>query len=174
MLQNDNIYLVGLMGVGKTTVGKKLANRLRREFIDTDQAIERATGVNVNYIFDIEGEAGFRARETATLEAIAAHNNCVVATGGGIVTEAENRRILNRQGVVVYLRGSLELLWSRVRHSKTRPLLQQPNPKQVLAELLKAREPLYRSVADHVVSIPRGSPAKTVQRIIDLIDEPDQ
>ena len=161
------------MGVGKTTIGKKLANRLQREFIDTDQALEKATGVSVNYIFDIEGEAGFRARETTLLEAIAARNNCVVATGGGIITQAENRRILNRQGVVIYLRGSLELLWSRVRYSKTRPLLQQPKPKQVLAKLLKAREPLYHSVADHVVSIQRGSPAKTVQRIVDLIESPD-
>ncbi len=166
----ENIYLVGLMGAGKTTLGKKLANRLGRDFVDTDQQIEKEMGVTINHIFDIEGEAGFRLRETTALGSIASRGGQVVATGGGIVTQADNRKILTQSGITIYLHAQAKLLWSRLRYCKNRPLLQTENPQQVLRDLLTKREPLYRQVADHVIHVSSGSPAKTVTKIIQLID----
>lgn len=146
----NNIILVGLMGAGKTTVGKLLAKHLHRPFIDSDHEIERRTGVNIPLIFEIEGEPGFRARETAVLEELVTRDGIVLATGGGAVLSAYNRQLLGTNGTVVYLRAKVEELWQRTRHDKNRPLLQTDDPQARLRELFAERDPLYREVA-HIV-----------------------
>ena len=164
-LVDTNVYLVGLMGVGKSTIGKKLANRLGVSFVDCDHELEHRTGVTINTIFDIEGESGFRIRETRLLKELVAGQSGVVATGGGVVTQAENRALLKRSGEVIYLSAPLELLWSRLRYCKNRPLIQTENPKQRLQALLRERDPLYREVANHIIEVGRGSPVITVRKI---------
>jgi len=147
-----NIYLVGLMGAGKTTIGKVLARRLSYSFIDSDHEIARRTGVSVPTIFEIEGEEGFRKREAQIIAEIAALDTQVVATGGGVVLRPENRQLLLSSGLVVYLNVPLHTLYERTRHDKNRPLLQVQDPLQKLKELHIQRDPLYREVADIVVS----------------------
>jgi shikimate kinase len=146
-----NIFLVGLMGAGKTTVGKVLARRLGKAFYDCDHEIERATGVKVPVIFDIEGEAGFRAREARTLADLVVRPDIVLATGGGAVLSDANRKLLAGHGIVVYLRAAADDLWARTRHDKNRPLLKTPDPLARLKALYEERDPLYRAVADIVV-----------------------
>ena len=148
---SGNIFLVGLMGAGKTSVGKVLARRLGKAFYDCDHEIERATGVKVPVIFDIEGEAGFRARESRTLADLVTRPDIVLATGGGAVIAADNRKLLAENGTVIYLRASPEDLWGRTRHDKNRPLLKTADPLARLKELYEERDPLYRAVADIVV-----------------------
>ncbi len=147
-----NIFLVGLMGAGKTSVGKILARRLGKTFYDSDHQIERATGVKVTVIFDIEGEAGFRAREAKAIAELVTHSDIVLATGGGAVLSAANRRLLTEHGTVVYLRATAADLWARTRHDKNRPLLKAADdPLARLKELFEERDPLYRAAADIVV-----------------------
>ncbi len=146
-----NIFLVGLMGAGKTSVGKLLARRLDKTFYDCDHEIERATGVKVAVIFEIEGEAGFRAREEKTLAEFVGHKEIVLATGGGAVLSAASRKLLADNGVVVYLRASAADLWARTRHDRNRPLLNTTDPLARLQQLYDQRDPLYREVADIVV-----------------------
>jgi shikimate kinase len=146
-----NIFLVGLMGAGKTSVGKVLARRLGKTFYDCDHEIERATGVKVSVIFEIEGEAGFRARETKALEGLASRTDIVLATGGGAVLSAANRKLLAAHGTVIYLRATVADLWERTRHDKNRPLLRTPDPLARLKELFEERDALYREVADIIV-----------------------
>jgi len=146
-----NIFLVGLMGAGKTSVGRTLAKRLHKSFYDMDQEIERATGVKVRVIFEIEGEAGFRARESKVLSALVQHEDIVLATGGGAVLSGQNRQLLAEHGTVVYLRAAPRDLWQRTRHDKNRPLLQTDDPLAKLQGLFEERDPLYREIADVVV-----------------------
>jgi shikimate kinase len=146
-----NIFLVGLMGAGKTSVGKVLARRLGKAFYDCDHEIERATGVKVPVIFDIEGEAGFRAREARALAELVARTDIVLATGGGAVLSAANRKLLAEHGMVVYLHATAADLWQRTRHDRNRPLLQTPDPLTRLKELYEERDPLYRAAADIVI-----------------------
>ncbi len=146
-----NIFLVGLMGAGKTSVGRVLARRLGKAFYDCDHEIERATGVKVPVIFDIEGEAGFRARETRALTELVTRTDIVLATGGGAVLSADNRKLLAEHGVVVYLRATATDLWQRTRHDRNRPLLQTPDPLARLKDLYDERDPLYRSAADIII-----------------------
>ena len=146
-----NIFLVGLMGAGKTSVGRLLAKRFVKTFYDCDQEIEHRTGVKIPVIFDIEGERGFRARESAVLRELAGLRDIVLATGGGAVVCAENRRVLVQNGTVVYLRASLEDLWQRTRHDRSRPLLQTGDPRAKLEQLFIQRDPFYREVATLVV-----------------------
>lgn len=153
------------MGVGKSTIGKKLANRLDVPFVDCDQELERRTGVSVNTIFEIEGEDGFRKRETNLLEELADNKKGVIATGGGVVLKEANRKLLQDKGEVIYLNAPLELLWSRLRYCKNRPLLQTENPRQRLKELLGERDPLYRETAKYTVNVGRGSALSTVRKI---------
>jgi shikimate kinase len=148
---DGNIFLVGLMGAGKTSVGKILARRLGKTFYDSDHEVERATGVRIPVIFEIEGEAGFRAREARLLAELAARPNIVLATGGGAVLSAENRRVLAANGTVIYLRAAIHDLWHRTRNDRNRPLLQTPDPLARLKALFEERDPLYREVADIVV-----------------------
>lgn len=161
-----NIYLVGLMGAGKTTVGRVLARKLGWDFADTDGEIVARTGVPIPTIFEIEGEEGFRRREHAELEALSRRVQVVVATGGGAVLQAPNRALMKKSGWVVYLHASPELLYARTRHDKNRPLLQVADPLARLRELLVQRDPLYRDVADLVVD---GAKAGVLQRVVGQI-----
>jgi shikimate kinase len=162
---SSNIYLVGLMGAGKTTVGRQLAKRLHRRFVDSDHEIETRTGVRIPLIFDIEGEAGFRRRESQVLAELVGEPNLVMATGGGAVLAEENRRRLHDNGVVIYLCASPDVLYQRTRHDRNRPLLQVPDPLARLAALFEQRDPLYREVAHVVIDSKEGAAGALVQRI---------
>lgn len=151
MKKGSNIYLVGMMGAGKTTVGRLIARRLKRRFVDSDQEIERRCGVRIPVIFEIEGEHGFRAREEQVIAELATIEGMVLATGGGVVLSTENRRQLASRGTTIYLHARPEDLFRRLRHDSNRPLLDTPDPAQRLRELYVQRDPLYRQVADIVL-----------------------
>ncbi len=157
MKPESRLILVGMMGAGKTTVGRLLARRLKRGFCDTDEEIERRCGVRIPVIFDIEGEAGFRARETQVIAELCALEDVVIATGGGAVLAEENRRMLAACGAVVYLHARPPHLWQRVRHDRNRPLLATADPQKKLEELYAERDPLYREVADLVIDTGKQS-----------------
>ena len=154
-----NIFLVGMMGAGKTSVGRALAKRLNKVFYDSDHVIEERTGVKIPVIFEIEGEPGFRHRESAVLDELTALDDVVLATGGGAVLAQENRDRLRTRGTVVYLRASVKDLLNRTRHDKNRPLLQTADPRARLNELYEMRDPLYREAAH--VTIDTGSQSLT-------------
>ncbi|MBI3044151.1 MAG: shikimate kinase [Betaproteobacteria bacterium] len=164
-----NIFLVGLMGAGKSSVGKLLARRLGKTFYDCDHEIERATGVKVAVIFEIEGEAGFRAREAKILAELVGHRDIVLATGGGAVVSAINRKLLADNGIVVYLRASPADLWHRTRHDKRRPLLRTTDPQRKLQQLFDERDPLYREVADIVIDTGNQSLGSLTHRLEDQL-----
>ena len=151
MNNRSNIYLVGLMGAGKTTVGRQLARRLGRRFYDSDHEIVARTGVAIPTIFEIEGEEGFRRRESQTIAELASTSDIVLATGGGVVLNSENRRLLHDSGWVVYLNVPPGMLFERTRHDRNRPLLRVEDPLGKLEELHAMRDPLYREVAHLVV-----------------------
>jgi shikimate kinase len=146
-----NIFLVGLMGAGKTSIGRLLAKRLGKTFVDSDHEIERVTGVRIPVIFEIEGESGFRAREERMLAGLVEGADVVLATGGGVVLSPQNRRLLAENGIVVYLRAAVRDLWARTRHDRNRPLLRTGEPLAVLEQLYADRDPLYREVAHIIV-----------------------
>jgi shikimate kinase len=153
------------MGAGKTSVGKLLARRLGKAFCDCDQEIERATGVKIPVIFEIEGEGGFRVRETRMLAELVSRSETVLATGGGAVLSPENRALLCGNGVVIYLRAAASELWNRTRHDKNRPLLKTAEPLARLEQLFRERDPLYRSIADIVVDSGSQSIASLAHRV---------
>lgn len=159
------------MGAGKTTVGRSIARRLGKQFLDSDHEIERRTGVKVQTIFEIEGEAGFRAREAQTIEALTERRGIVLATGGGAVLAAENRRNLSDHGFVIYLRAAPRDLWLRTRHDKSRPLLQTPDPLARLEELFALRDPLYRECADLIVDTGKQRVSTLVSQILKLLPD---
>jgi shikimate kinase len=163
---SGNLFLVGMMGAGKTTLGKALAQRLRREFVDTDRLLVERTGVPVATVFEIEGEDGFRRRESALLAEICARDHSVVATGGGVVLDEGNRRLMRESGTVVYLKARVESLWERTRHDSSRPLLATPNPRERLAAILDERDPLYREAAHLIVETGSQSAATLVGRVV--------
>jgi len=149
---SKNIVLVGPMGSGKTTVGRRLAHKLNQDFFDTDHEIIDKTGVTIDHIFDIEGEKGFRERESKILENLCQMSNIILATGGGIVILSKNRNILKNAGLVVYLYSSIDQLLRRTAKSKTRPLLENSTDrKKTITELVEARDVYYREVASFVV-----------------------
>jgi len=166
-LGSTNIFLVGLMGAGKTTVGKLIARHLNRPFIDSDHEIEKRTGVNIPLIFELEGEAGFRTREAAIIEELTGQRNIVLATGGGAILSPRNRDNLRRNGTVIYLRAKVGDLWQRTRHDKNRPLLQTADPQAKLKVLFAQREPLYCEIADIIVD----SGAQSVHALVHQIEE---
>ena len=172
MRASRNLFLVGLMGAGKTTVGRQLARRLGKRFLDSDHEIEERTGVKVATIFEIEGEAGFRARESRVIEELAQAEDLVLATGGGVVLDPGNRARLAARGFVIYLHAQPRDLWQRTRQDKSRPLLQGVDPLARLEELYAIRDPLYREIADIVVDTGRQGVGALVTRVLgELPDE---
>lgn len=166
MSRRDNLILVGPMGAGKSTVGRHLAELLHREFIDTDQVIEARTGAAIALIFEIEGEAGFRKRESAAIEELTRRHGIVLATGGGAVLSEENRRILRERGTVVYLCAPLETLVERTQRDRNRPLLQNTDRRAKLEEILRVRDPLYRQTAHIVAHTASRSPLRVAREIV--------
>ena len=152
MLAKRNIFLIGPMGSGKTAVGRHLARLLRFAFHDSDADIEARTGVDIAFIFEKEGEAGFRVREKESIERLTRLESIVLATGGGAVIDPENRRHLAERGMVVYLETSIDQQLERTRHGRHRPLLNDIDPEQKLVELMQRRAVLYAEIADFIVS----------------------
>ncbi|HXM83412.1 MAG TPA: shikimate kinase [Burkholderiales bacterium] len=171
MRQGENIYLVGLMGAGKTTVGRLIARRLKLRFLDSDQEIERRCGVKIPLIFEIEGEAGFRGREAQAIAELTALDGVVLATGGGAVLLDENRKRLAARGTVVYLRARPEDLDRRVRHDRKRPLLANGDPLARLRELYAERDSLYLGVADLVVDTGSQSVQSLARELLEKLEE---
>jgi len=173
MIRPQNIFLVGPMGAGKSTIGRQLAQSLGYEFQDSDQEIQRRTGVDIATIFEFEGEAGFRNRERTVIEELAQQDNIVMATGGGAVMVAENRQQLAARGLVIYLHCSPEQQYSRTARDRSRPLLDTDDPQQRLKDLMAEREPVYRQVADMVVSTERRGTSSVVKEIRRRLEEED-
>lgn len=163
------VFLVGPMGAGKTTIGKLLAQTLGYPFKDSDREIEARTGADIPWIFDVEGEEGFRDREVAVLADLAAQGQQVIATGGGIIMRPENRSCLKVTGVVFYLTASIDQLLERTAKDKRRPLLQVSDPEARIRELVAIREPLYREVATHVIDTNQRPPRQVAQEMAALV-----
>lgn len=157
------------MGSGKTTIGRQLAKSLNREFMDSDHEISHRTGADIPWIFDIEGEAGFRERERAVIDDLTQRQGIVLATGGGAVLAEENRKALSSRGLTVYLAASIEQLFKRTAKDRNRPLLQTDDPRARLEALMQARDPLYREVADLIVDTDDRSIRSTVESVVDEI-----
>lgn len=153
------------MGAGKTTIGRQLAAELGFQFIDTDAEIEQRCGADIPWIFDIEGEEGFRKREANVLADISENDRCVIATGGGIIVNDDNRKLLQKSGFVVYLQASIRQQLDRTNRDKKRPLLQSGNRADVLERLMREREPLYLDVADHIVATDKRAPKRVAADI---------
>ena len=170
-MSNLNVFLVGPMGAGKTTIGRILAEILGVEFKDSDKVIEDRSGADIPWIFDIEGEEGFRNRETSVLQELVLESNLVLATGGGIVVREENRLCLRQSGTVVYLTADVDQLVERTCRDKKRPLLQVDNPELKIRELIEIREPLYQEVADFTVKTDGRGPRTVALDIARLLQE---
>lgn len=170
---NSNIFFVGLMGAGKTTIGKLLAKHLGKAFYDTDQEIEKRTGVKIATIFELEGEAGFRKRETAIIEELSQFSNIIMATGGGAVISEENRALLKAHGKVIYLRANVNELWHRMRHDKHRPLLQNVDIRAKLEQLYAERNPLYTETAHLIFDTGNQPVANILNQIEKSLKEPN-
>jgi shikimate kinase len=169
-LRRGNLFLVGLPGAGKSTLGRQLARRLRKRFVDADLELEQRLGVSIPTIFEIEGEVGFRDREEVTIAELTAMEEIVLSTGGGAVLRSVNRVLLKENGTVIYLHAEPSALWARLRHSRNRPLLQTTDPMGRLAELYAQRDALYRETADYVVESER-SEVMRVARMFDVVSQ---
>ena len=166
-MKAPNIYLIGLMGSGKTTLGKSLAKKLNRPFIDTDQLIEQKSGVDVSMIFEFEGEKGFRERETKLLSEIALKKEHIVSTGGGIILSKYNRDVIAKSGIIFYLKTQPAELFIRLQNDKTRPLLQGANLKEKLTKIYAERSTLYEMTADYIIETKN----KKISQILTNIEE---
>jgi shikimate kinase len=171
MMHAGSLYLVGMMGAGKSTVGRLLARRLKLRFFDCDHEIERRCGVKIPLVFEIEGEAGFRAREAETVAELSELPGIVLATGGGAVLLEENRRRLAARGTVIYLRARPEDLYSRVRNDRNRPLLATADPLRRLRELHAERDPLYASIADVVIDTGKQTVQALARELVGRLGE---
>jgi shikimate kinase len=171
MSQTLNLYLIGPMGAGKSTIGRLLSSELELEFIDSDREIELRCGTNIPWIFDKEGESGFRDREEFAIDELTQRTGILLATGGGVVMRPANRAYLAGRGTVIYLRTSVEQQLARTSRDKNRPLLQTENPKQVLSDLFAIRDPLYQEVADIVIQTDQRNPKNVVNEIIKRLVE---
>jgi len=168
-----NIFLIGPMGVGKTTIGRVLSEELGMDFFDSDREIEASTGADIPWIFDVEGEVGFRIRESKMIEILTQRKKIVLATGGGAILAPENRRWLSSRGTVVYLRASIKQQFERTSRDKNRPLLQTPDPEKRIKELMQLREPLYREAADLIIDTNRRNPKAVSNEILFQLNNPD-
>ncbi|ACO80639.1 shikimate kinase [Azotobacter vinelandii CA] len=164
-----NVILVGPMGSGKSTIGRLLAKELRLAFKDSDKEIEQRTGADIPWIFDVEGEAGFREREQAMIGELCASDGIVLATGGGAVLRSENRAALRSGGRIVYLHASVAQQLERTSRDRNRPLLHSADPGRVLSDLMLVRDPLYREIADLVVETDERPPRMVVEEILDRL-----
>ncbi len=164
------IVLVGPMGAGKSTIGRLLARELGYRFLDSDRIIEERCGANIPWIFDVEGEEGFRQRETNMLRELSQEPRTVLATGGGAVMREENHPLLKRDALVVYLRTSIEQQVERTRRDQNRPLLQSENPEAVLRRLFAIRDPIYQKLADIIMQTDRKSPRLVVRQLVNRIN----
>lgn len=171
MKKGENIFLIGPMGAGKTAVGKQIARILGLEFADSDSDIERRTGVDISFIFEKEGEEGFRRRERVAIEELTKRPGIVLATGGGAILSPANRTALTSRGTVIYLHASVWQQMARTRHSTNRPLLQTPDPKGRLENLMATREPIYRDIADIVVDTDGRRVKEVAKEIVHLVRE---
>ena len=170
-MKAQNIILIGPMGSGKSTIGNILAKKLRRDFQDSDYFIEQRTGVDIGRIFDIEGEHGFRDRESNALKELLGSNSQVVATGGGSVLRQENRALLRSRGYIIFLDTSVNQQMQRLRRDKKRPLLQTENPRERLEALFDTRRPIYLELADLAVKTDRKQARKLASEIINQLPE---
>ena len=166
----SNIFLIGSMGAGKSTIARRLAATLDKEFVDADRELEQRTGVGIPLIFELEGEAGFRKRERELLAELVMRNGIVLATGGGVVLAAENRANLAARGFVVYLDAPVDLLVARVARDRHRPLMQTPDPEATMREIVRVRDPLYRESADIVIRSSHRSSRFVVREILQRIE----
>jgi shikimate kinase len=162
----NNIFLIGLMGAGKSTVGKVLAKKLGRRFLDADHVIEERCGVKIPVIFEMEGEEGFRKREAQVIREITTEHDIVLATGGGAVLFPDNRQALSEQGTVIYLHANPNELWHRTKGGEGRPLLSNGDARKILENLYAVRDPLYREIADHVIETGKPSVNQLVNTLI--------
>ena len=170
MKQSENIYLVGLMGAGKTTIGRQLARTLKIPFYDSDKAIEERTGVDIPTIFEFEGEEGFRNREQKMIQQLTEIKGIVMATGGGAVLREENRKLLSENGFVIYLHCDVDELLERTRRDSQRPLLNTQDPKERLESLFDQRKPLYTSIADFTIDTGILQSKDVVTQILDVYE----
>ena len=164
-----NIFIVGPMGSGKSTVGKIISDELFLNFFDTDEEIENRTGASIDWIFDLEGEEGFRKRESGVLEEMVQKNSVVLSTGGGIVLSENNRELLSSRGTVFYLATPISVQLERTAKDKDRPLLKNGDPGQILQELHEKRKNLYKSVSDHIIETEDKSSQEVASEIINLV-----
>lgn len=174
VMQIQNVFLIGLMGSGKTTIGQLLAKRLQQPFIDSDHELELRTGVSVATIFEIEGEAAFRQREAAIIEELSGRRAIVLGTGGGAILDPRTRQALRERGNVVYLHSSAETSYERVRRNRDRPLLMVTDPLARLRQLYELRHPLYTETAHFIVESYRDRPTAVVNEIVSLVAPPLQ
>ena len=166
----SNIFLIGPMGAGKTTIARRLAAALDKEFVDADRELEDRTGAEITLIFELEGEAGFRKREAALLAELVEREGIVLATGGGVVLSERNRAHLEQHGFVIYLEAPVDLLVARVARDRRRPLMQTPDPTETMQELMRIRDPLYRECADIIVKSTHRSGRFVVRDILQRIE----
>ncbi len=170
-VDKENIILIGAMGVGKSTIGKRLAKKLRMDFLDSDQEIVRKTGVDIATIFEYEGEDGFREREEKILMELCERENIVLATGGGAVLSKANRELLKSSGIVFHLKASIETIMNRTKHETSRPLLKTSNKRNTVCKLLEQRTPLYESIAHHTIDTNRHTINWSAEQILKKINE---
>ena len=171
VMQNRNVFLIGLMGSGKTTIGQLLAKRLHLSFVDSDHELEQRTGVSVATIFEIEGEAAFRHREAAIIDELSQRESIVLGSGGGAILDPQTRRVLRDRGTVVYLHSTAETSYERIRRNRDRPLLMVADPLARLKQLYEVRHPLYEDTAHFVVESYRDRPSAVVTEVIDRLSE---
>lgn len=170
MIKYNNLFLVGPMGAGKSSIGKLLANKLNMDFFDSDIELERRAGASISWIFDVEGEQGMRDREIKVISALSAMKNIVLATGGGSILAPENRSALASRGTVIYLKATIDQQVNRTTHNRdNRPLLQVDDLRSKIEELAKIRSPLYEEIADYTIATEEGSTTDVINKILEKI-----
>ncbi len=170
MAEKRNIFLIGPMGAGKSTIGRQLAQMLNMDFLDSDAVIEERAGADIDWIFDIEGEAGFRKREERIINELTQAQGLVLSTGGGSILSKDNRNVLSARGIVVYLETTVDKQFERTQRDKKRPLLQTEDPYQTLQALAKVRNPLYQEIADITIQTDEQSAKVVATQIIEMMD----